>query len=721
MTSRHHLTNPLLGVSVGSTVSGNDFKPSVLGGDISKMIPEKEIEKFMSGHSSYVYSDTLNEASIGMSGAYGVSGVSKLSSSLSTYGGNVSATASKSIDVNYNVSMISGIEYIDFDSLTAENMLNALTAGPKDLATDVLDKFNTLRDYQRQNNLTLFDHNMMMIQDARQDELVQEWLTGLKRFTNAYGDGIVVGIVWGGSGSVSMSMTSRNFEDNWKYGGNAEFTYAGTGASASVAGSYNGAQNTKDANVDVSCRAVSSGGCVAQQVDRWFETVSGKSFAEISGIKMLDQVPAMGSISPPPQIPPFIIPKNDPSITEKLEKIGQLGSTEELSVLSGCEKMKSEDSTITPEKYREKARQSNTLEKFNALAQTLKENRINVLADITSSNKHKPHIAKNTGMQVTPEDYAPLGVWILNWSEIFPWLSTGYLNEITDTAAAEDALRKRCMMQDFCSLSNIYYTFYTSKIWLDDLKIKAPLQIADSFSHALAELKNMLDEEDAISRAYELLGEDAQKIYRRWNDIGFLRNAELGLGLLANGNISVTNELLNTKPLPFPEAIYRGSHCIFSGSNHNAFSSFLKLLPLIDTDGQIYAFGPASMLLKNIFDEGGNSEVAFTKSALTAMAFTPDAQSKRLINGSTQLIPVPVSAANGTKWMGQGTGISLSSSTSLTEQFSALKDELSRLNICSLSSDSWMPDWEYTDPYHLRELKTSYIGIVSKLGNIFPE
>ncbi|EJY9568803.1 hypothetical protein OHS39_004870 [Klebsiella aerogenes] len=717
MKTQVDIVNPFAGVQIGSYVSGNQFSPSVITGNITKMAEIQEVQQYISGRSNYVYSDKLNEASLGVSGAYGVSGISKLTSSVSAHAGNATASAEKSIKLSYNISMISGIEYIDFDSLTAEDILNSLKLGPRDLIVDVLDKFNTLREYQQENNLMLFDQNMSLIQDARQYELVQDWLKALNYFYQTYADGMVVGVIWGGFGGVTTDIGRNSYENNWTYGGQADFTYSGTGAAVSVAATYNGNQTDKGTSVDVACSSFSSGECVVSQVNEWFKLVENKAYSELMDLKLLDSAPAQGAVKPPPALPEFMPPKKDPSISQKLSKIGQLGDIEELSIMSGYDKAKKEDSSITPEKFKEKTRQSNSLEKLTDLEHKLKNNELNILLDINNAVSAGRGRFQSIDMTEEHSGFVPLGVWIVNWADIFPWLSTGYLNDISDTTSAELTLKKRCMMQDFCTLSSIYNTFHSSGIKMPGL-LDSPDQVANAFSNALNVLKENQDEDDVIRQAFEKLGSDAQGIYEIWNDNGFLRDAELGFGLMFDTDRSISSRVLRSKSTPHPEVVYASEYCSFERTNHHAFAKLMKVFPVIDTKGNVYAFGPALMLLKNTI----NDEVTFTKSVLTAMRFEFDKANKILKSSTAKLFPIPCSAAQGiSDWKGQGVGINLASSKSLSDQLESLRKELSQLNSCSLSSDNWNPSWQYTDPYHLKEMDTSYIGLVNKAANtIFP-
>jgi hypothetical protein len=63
-----------------------------------------------------------------------------------------------------------------------------------------------------------------------------------------------------------------------------------------------------------------------------------------------------------------------------------------------------------------------------------------------------------TGTQVGADkaDFVPIGVWVLNWADIFPWLATGYCHAIDDTSEAETMIKVRMMAQDFVTLSRLY-------------------------------------------------------------------------------------------------------------------------------------------------------------------------------------------------------------------------------------------------------------------------
>ena len=81
---------------------------------------------------------------MGVSGSYGISGLASVNAGLSVYAGNSAAELTKKVAVNYNVQMLSGVEYVNFNDLKAEDLINSLQENPKQMALDTLDKYNEL-------------------------------------------------------------------------------------------------------------------------------------------------------------------------------------------------------------------------------------------------------------------------------------------------------------------------------------------------------------------------------------------------------------------------------------------------------------------------------------------------------------------------------------------------------------------------------------------------
>ncbi|WP_431889341.1 hypothetical protein PJ912_27750 [Pectobacterium colocasium] len=732
MENSKSFNNPLIGVRIGSTISGNEgrFSPSIIIENITRMIPEKEVVKSMTGKSLYVYTDELNQGSLGVAGGYGVSGVSKLTSSLSTYVGNATASSSKSINVNYNVTMLSGMEYIDFDDLKAEDIINSLKSGPKHLALDVLNKFNAVRG--QLGGVKSIPDYVKNSQSDSADVLMLEWVNSLQKFVKQYGDGVVVGVIWGGLGTVSMSMSSSEEMSDWKYGGNADFSYSDVGTAVSVKATYDGGNSKSESKVNVGCTSWSSGGCVADQVDEWFKVVENKAFTEIAEIKLLEKAPTINTVAPPPVIPDFQKPESDPEVTDEVKKIENLDDLDTFSVASGYEKAKEVDKNLTLDEFIKKANESADAKNVEELKEDVKNNDVDVLHPVNKSIKVLAEMAvvldenmselsdddfflKDKVDSSLEGDYTVLGAWIANWSDIFPWMSTGYLNEISNTLMAQELLKKQCMIQDLLALSNLYYALESCKIDLAFCKIKSALQIANSFGQSLSYLKSVLDKDDAIEKTFKMLSDEAKIIYKKWNDIKFLRSAELGLGLLSKSDNSITDQVLRVESHPYRQVIYKADYCSYGTGNYSAFSAFLKLLPLIGVDGEIYAFGPSSMLLRSV-KEG---EITFTKGGVSAMRFQINADEKVLENSYAKLIPLPFTAADNVRWRGQGFSTNLSAISTVNEHLDKIIKELGELNVCTFSSEGWDKDWNYTKSYNLRALKTQYVGLVEEVKNVF--
>jgi hypothetical protein len=214
-------------------------------------------------------------------------------------------------------------------------------------------------------------------------------------------------------------------------------------------------------------------------------------------------------------------------------------------------------------------------------------------------------------------DFVPIGVWVCNWADIFPWLATGYCHSIDDTTAAEIMVKFRMMGQDFVTLSRLYrYAAELKLVIAEDSAFKAGDgkvcgQIADSFASAYASLADAnpaepADYKAAAAAAHKELGKDAKKIYEIWDQTPCLRSAELGLGYMKEGGQSLQTRCqfnigIN---MPVPQWVpvsqityYDLGQCTFGGSNFSAFAQFYKVLPLIlPQSGKIIAFGEAGFI-----------------------------------------------------------------------------------------------------------------------------
>jgi hypothetical protein len=217
------------------------------------------------------------------------------------------------------------------------------------------------------------------------------------------------------------------------------------------------------------------------------------------------------------------------------------------------------------------------------------------------------------------KDFVPIGVWVCNWADIFPWLAAGYCHAIDDTTAAETIVKFRMMAQDFLTLSRLYRYAAAVKLLIpeepafdqsefDKQAAKIPGRVihqwVNSFASAYGSLADArpatpAEYKSAAAAAHNLLGRQEKKIYKIWDQTPCLRGAELGLGLV-NGagqsltthtKIAVGNDWLAGHVPESEISCFMLGKCEFSGLNFSSFADFYKVLPLIlPSSGKIIAF-----------------------------------------------------------------------------------------------------------------------------------
>jgi hypothetical protein len=725
--------NPFYAVEIGSIIRGDTgrFQTSIIKGAITRMVPDKEVKQTMTGASSYAYTDSLNQGSVGVSGSYGISGLASVNAGLSVYAGNSAAELTKKVAVNFNVQMLSGVEYVNFNELKAEDLINALQENPKQMALDTLDKYNELIKKLGTNNLLT-----IMSRPEEHPEiikLVEEWVKSIQLFFKEHGDGIVVGVAWGGMGTVSLEMISASGESSWKYGSKGNFTYSGVGKAITIEAAYDGSNSKRESNVNVKTASWSSGSCVQAQVAKWSEVVEGKAFNEISSISLLEKAPQVSGVKDPPKIPEFKTPAKDPKVTDKIKEITSLDSLEAFAKASAYEEAKKTEKDLTLEDFLKRSSEKANPKAVNDLNDQVGANDMNVLeidnvlqkvklvASASREGNKQLQAATIESKDLTKKDdsYTVLGVWISNWPDLFPWMATGYLNAIDDVSSTQEIIKKQCMIQDFLTLGKTYYMLEASGISYSDFKMSPFNQIAASFSQQAGFIRDNFDESDVIKNAYDRLSTEAQKIYTRWNEIKFLRSAELGLGVMYEGTKSITNTIAKIDHVAsYTRVWYKTDDCSFLPKNYSAFSSFLKVIPFITPNGDVYAFGPSQMLLNQITNEGA----IFSKSPLLSAKLEVDTVNRVLKKGNMILYPIRFDAAKdiaSLSWEGQSISTNVASIKNINEHLSRAAKAMKDLNVYSFSSGSWKSNWKPDDYYSVNSIKKQYIGIVDELHNIF--
>ncbi|MNV13157.1 hypothetical protein D3C71_1037880 [compost metagenome] len=153
-------------------------------------------------------------------------------------------------------------------------------------------------------------------QSLQLKELVNIWVEASEDFAHDFGDGLVVGVIWGALGGVTMKMTSQSESESWQYGGSADFSYANAFASVAVQATYDGSQSHGKAKVDVVSKGFSWGTVLDAQVKEWLDKVNDKSFSELADVNVIEKAPKMEISRGAPTIPEF----HKPEVDEEIEK-----------------------------------------------------------------------------------------------------------------------------------------------------------------------------------------------------------------------------------------------------------------------------------------------------------------------------------------------------------------------------------------------------------------
>jgi hypothetical protein len=729
--SNFELKNPLYAVTIGSHIKAgeNSFETSPIDANISAMISQVETQKSMSGTSSYVYSERMNQGSFGLSGSYGVSGISKFKSSVSAYVGNAAANSSKSVEVNYNAISVCGVEYIDLEKLTVTDFMSSLNLGCQQAALKALDSYNAVNTECEKLGITLYE---ALTSDKEKyptiHTLLEKWIVASNCFVHHYGDGMVVGITWGAFGGVKMLMTATSHDESWKYGGQADFSYAGVGESVTVKATYDGSQSQGNAEVDVDSTSYVSGEALSNQIDEWLKEIPGQSLKELANVKVMDKAPNMTITSGAPTIPEFEKPKTNETVASKIGQIENIEGLETYAKAKAYDEAKKDNPDLTLEGFLQQANQPANIEGLKEAEKNIEQNDINALTNIDLFKDEKKHIVEEKLVQSvamqkmaaadTKGDYVPLGVWVSNWSDLLPWLAQGYYNSI-DNIDTNSTIQTRVMLQDFQSLSRLYYIANASgviQIKRKDLSQPAitTLDLALNFANLATEIQACNGTQEALENICGSLGDEAKLIYKYWNDNTFLRNAELGLGFLSHKRTidSMKDEGDDSRK------VYTLKSCSFTKSNYTAFSQSYKVLPLLTPDQEIWAFGPEAGILSSAYE----TEAVFSKpSRVKFISFIPDKKNGTLNSddGHIVLYPIPFNAAKGIEWKGMSSSTNIGADQDLKDSLNKLQRGLEKLNAWTYSSQNWPIDWNTDSAYQQKSVKKQYLGLIDEIPNIF--
>ena len=151
--------------------------------------------------SSLVYTEDMNQASLSVAGAYGVSGVQKLTAAATGYCGRSTGENAKTTSVVLEVLIRAGFETVLLNNMSPPELLEALALGPRHSAKKALDASDALMTKLRATKTGLLE--TLSKPEARNGKTISklygEWLQAADQFRANYGEGMIVGIVWGAS------------------------------------------------------------------------------------------------------------------------------------------------------------------------------------------------------------------------------------------------------------------------------------------------------------------------------------------------------------------------------------------------------------------------------------------------------------------------------------------------------------------------------------------
>ena len=774
------IQNPLAGVLIGSRVDGETGKISlpVVDAQISKFIDLPNSKFRLTGNSSYLSSTDMNQGSLSVSGSYGVSGIAKVSGSLTVVASEVTAGSNKTVALGMHYIKWAGAQYISFEDLDAAKLIGALDNAARASLLQALDKFQSLHTMVKGMDATKFqaviDDTKNPVSEPYRTALA-DWANASAGFRRQFGSGVVAAVVWGGWGSVEAVITTATTQSAFSIAGSAQVEVAADGDDTKISASYGHKQATIGANATATVVAYQNGSCVENMVDQTQLTLSNASIQGVSnlGDQPVQDSTAMQAVIQTPNIPGFQAPPpaTGPAVAALPQLYSDLAKTNQLGMLSSGAAWQGDGGTpgTFTDFVHAASANSQASATFNvdptqpvippehaavAAAGHLGFHVADVSPAAESPDQPAGAMDAAGGPRFPGQLYEPLGIWVADWANLFPWLCSGRQNSIPVDAAPQYAWRLKIMEQDMLSLATLYTGYAASGLttpW-DDSTINYG-QIGEDFSTAAATVSEFLasapaggagaaEAKAALEQSLSGLGAHASGIYDTWDKNGFLRNANLGLGILqqSGGGYNMLTTFFPDPTYSFPRLNWASSEFKETNPpNYDVFAAGGKASPFILPNGSIYLFmmGRAadpsdtddySGLLGNVMDPYNHvaNWLGITKIVDEAMTFdvvpgTATAPTKLFSNYLGADIPViayplPFSAIGADTWF--GTTISTGTGD-LEDKLKALIGTLDAAQAWTLDSDLW-PEGSLTSSYSMANIALHYLGVVDEPENIIP-
>jgi hypothetical protein len=599
---------PLYGLRVGDVLQGANLKvaTSKVKDGATEFISASGEVLIFSGNSEHVYSNEMNEYSASLKAA-GRWPAIEGSLALSGYYGSFKSAADRDLHMTVHAIKWTGIESIPLHKLTMGGLVSLLEPNCKHAVVSLLDEYAKLQD-----DFVNVDEKTIL-SDPKKQARAREYGKKVNEFLNKFGDGIVVRILWGGYAVLDLAIHFRDTEERTRVGAEGEITVA----TPAFTGSVSAAWGKKGSLVQGSATAKLThsvwGSCMDGLVSSWDQKFS-EAATKIGTFKDVDVFPStiLKQKPPTPTLPAF-----QPTTAQKIKDMGVDGlkaisiAREYERYLADC---KAKGTTPTRKlddfiaDFQAKAEEPKlpeiSVEKIlpnkaavNAINRGGAADNLGANAAVNLGADRPPPVLANDGQPAPGNDpraaYTPIGVWVMRWGQVFPWITTATKNALPPPDDASwDPVRYRILLQDLLSLERIYRRMAGSEVKIGAFQKDNGLGgIADQFANATSTLMEWGVSGKFPSKASLPLGDAAWKILRHWDKLGHIfRAAHLGFAVYSNwhrGRGSNADHYVFTKTGPYTQgdwAMLTGRSVDFNGDNYSVFKETMKALPLIIPD-----------------------------------------------------------------------------------------------------------------------------------------
>ena len=636
------------------------------------------------------------------------------------------------------------------NNLTVADLINGMKVNSRAAMLDVVEAYEAMQ--AGSTIVTNADGQQMLEQNGGEfDDAAAAWMRACDRFHAECGTGVVVGVLWGGYGSVHLTLRKVDDETQYRASASASVSWAGIGNSVSVAATYGHSASNIDETVNADVTSSYNGTCVAASIEAMasdLQAIAKGTLTDLGNYTTKNAELSSGTVTPPDTLD-FQKPPANKKTTDMIQSVSSMSGLEAYAQAAAYDQYKKDGGEDDLATFLKGADAPNDVGGVDANPP--------VLADAAAASAATPKSVPkpNAPTQARSNDsfkassnseYEPMGLWVVNWSQLFPWLVSGADNRVpagtTETKELNDQLRLRIFHQDCLSLARTYdilvgYQFY-------DLAGMDPASLRNAFNSAAAKITQFMNGAGAnsseidgfIDKTVKGLVPDAQKIYVKWCEIEVLRSYELG-GRLWSNKQSLRHLIKPTGDIRQP---YYGQYVPNAFTEQSqSFEQFAEdafVLPFIHPRGKILAVvgdyeglsgaivhkqaaAQGCLYFQGFFTENPDVydfALEFERFGNRLVAYPKDSNGKSW--PELRLYPIRTSVlATAPNWKGCGQTTGMGT---IRENIEALKKELAGMTAWSFDSDAWQGITEVEQiRYSLKGLQPRYYGLVPDPGNVF--